>query len=304
MPPTSPEIALENLLTELFESDELRRFLRGLPGGEDLYGALPGGTVARATLMYEAARLLKRRGELEGDFFPVLAKKVPRKRARIAEVAALWNIELPPNGEDHDPAPLERMKILFLASNPTDLGRLALDKEIRGIDERLQLSALRDRFELVSAWAVRPQDLSQQLLNHKPGIVHFSGHGSKDGIYLMGDSDQALRVPTAALASLFRLFANDVRCVVLNACYSKTQAAAIARHIPAVVGMDGLVDDRAGLLFAGGLYQGFGYGRTLAEAVDLGRNAYELRGITVTAPPRIKTRKGVDPSTFVLVPPL
>lgn len=197
-----------------------------------------------------------------------------------------------------------RMKILFLAANPSDTGRLALDKEIRGIRERLQMSELRDRFELVSAWAVRAGDLRQELLTHKPAIVHFAGHGAQEGLILEGQNGSRQRIPSTALASLFGLFTEHVQCVVLNACYSDDQAEAIAQQIPVVVGMKGPVVDRAGVLFADGLFQAIGHGRTIKDAVALGRAAYELEGITATAEPQIKTKAGVNAAAYVIRPPV
>lgn len=198
------------------------------------------------------------------------------------------------------PAAAEKMKILFLAANPIETSRLTLDREFRGIRERLQMAGQRDRFDLDSAWAVRTGDLRQELLNRQPNIVHFSGHATLGGIVLEGRTGGLQRVAGAALASLFSLFTDSVRVVVLNACYSDEQAQAIAEHIPVVVGMVGPVDDEAGVLFAEGFYQALGGGRTVADAVKLGRVAYELEGITVTATPQIRCRDDIDPASFRL----
>ena len=43
---------------------------------------------------------------------------------------------------------------------------------------KIRSAEYRDTLELVSAWAVRPDDLQQLLLQHQPHVVHFSGHGS------------------------------------------------------------------------------------------------------------------------------
>jgi hypothetical protein len=129
----------------------------------------------------------------------------------------------------------ERMTrtILFLASNPTDTGRLRLDKELREIEEGLKRSKERDQFTLVSKFAVRVDDLRRSLLDHSPRIVHFAGHGEgADGILVENDQGQAFQVATDALARLFELCAGHIECVVLNACYSDVQANAIAQYIP------------------------------------------------------------------------
>jgi hypothetical protein len=69
----------------------------------------------------------------------------------------------------------ERIKVLFLATNPTDISsRLRLDKEIREISQKISMGTIRDMFDLVSEWAVRPSDLQQALLRHRPNILHFN----------------------------------------------------------------------------------------------------------------------------------
>ncbi len=98
------------------------------------------------------------------------------------------------------------MRILFLAANPLDLGAgpLQLDKEVRTIEERLRTAELRDKFTLVSHWAVRPADLAEYLLRHSPHIVHFSGHGNAQGaIILEGQNGVAEAVAPQALGGLF-----------------------------------------------------------------------------------------------------
>src|SRR5688572_25741210 len=67
--------------------------------------------------------------------------------------------------------------ILFLAANPADTERLAIDREAHAIHEALERSGHRDRFEFATRWAVGPLDLLRELRKLRPSIVHFSGHG-------------------------------------------------------------------------------------------------------------------------------
>ncbi|HKV39938.1 MAG TPA: hypothetical protein VJX67_12055, partial [Blastocatellia bacterium] len=79
-----------------------------------------------------------------------------------------------------------RTKVLFVESCPGDVHRLRLDEEVREIDSALQRSRRRSRFGLHQKHAVRPKDVLQALLDIAPGIVHFSGHGSAEGLILEG----------------------------------------------------------------------------------------------------------------------
>jgi len=82
-----------------------------------------------------------------------------------------------------------------------------------------------------------------------------------------------------ALAALFEQFSDQVNCVVLNACYSETQANAIANHIDYVIGMNEAINDKAAIAFSIGFYQALGAGRTIEEAYKLGCVQIRLQGI-------------------------
>jgi CHAT domain-containing protein len=105
------------------------------------------------------------------------------------------------------------------------------------------------------------------LLDYKPQIVHFAGHGGGDsGLALENETGEVQFVNAQALAGLFELFANQIECVVLNACYSEVQAAAIVQHIPYVIGMDKAIGDKAAIAFAVSFYDALGAGESVEFA--------------------------------------
>jgi hypothetical protein len=192
---------------------------------------------------------------------------------------------------------MDKIKILFLAANPLGTSPLGLDEEIRAITQKLQAAECRDAIQLISCWAVRPDDLVQALLQHQPHIVHFSGHGSpSQQIILVDEARRPKPVSKAALVSLFRNLQDNIRVVVLNACFSQPQAAAIAQTIDCVVGMSRAIGDRAAIKFAAGFYGAFGFGRSVQEAFNLGKTALMLEGIPEEDTPRLVHRRKVNPS--------
>ena len=200
---------------------------------------------------------------------------------RIIEVvivsSAIATAPFPSNGMP--PTPVVRT-ILILAANPVDTDRLRLDQEVREIEEVLRLAKQRDHFEVKAHWAIRPGDVQQALLDYAPQIVHFCGHGEgPQGLVFADEQGYGQLVSAAALANLFELFSAQVKCVLLNACYSETQAAAIVAHIDAVIGMSQAIGDRAAIEFAVGFYRGLGAGKDVEFAYKLGRNALELQSI-------------------------
>ncbi|OKH44134.1 hypothetical protein NIES2101_28880 [Calothrix sp. HK-06] len=170
--------------------------------------------------------------------------------------------------------------ILLLSANPKGTSQLRLASEMRDIKEGLRLSKNRDLFSINAAEAVRPRDIRRAILTYKPHIIHFSGHGSQEEGLLFEDEAGAVNfVDGSALAGLFELFASQVECVVLNAYYSKYQAAEIARHINYVVGMSQEIQDKAAIEFAVGFYDGLGAGEGYDFAYKLGCNAIQMAGI-------------------------
>lgn len=158
---------------------------------------------------------------------------------------------------------MNRYRILFLAANPSDSEPLRLYEEIRAIDEKIRRAEFGDMFEIVQHWAVRVDEIQEFFLRHSPHIVHFSGHGSTSGeLILQNRSGETHPVSARALSNLFSTLKDNIRCVVLNACYSENQAVAIANHIECVVGMSRAISDEAAVAFASAFYRGLGFGKS------------------------------------------
>jgi hypothetical protein len=144
----------------------------------------------------------------------------------------------------------------------------------------------------------------QALLEERPDVVHFSGHGSPSAeLILLDERGDPKPVSQEALVHLFRTLKDNVRVVVLNACYSCPQAEAIAGTIDCTIGMSRPIGDEAAIVFAGSFYRALGFGRSVHEAFELGRTALLLEGIPEDTTPELLTRKGVDASKLVLIAP-
>lgn len=171
------------------------------------------------------------------------------------------------------------LSILFLAADPTDASRLRLGEEAREIQEKLRL-AIHRNFEFHQSTSVRPADISQALLDTHPQIVHFSGHGTRDGSICIEDGlGQMHPIQPDALAALFEQFKTQVVCVVLNACYSELQARVIAKQIRYVIGMNQAIGDQAAIAFSIGFYQAIAAGRSIEDAYQLGCVQIRLHNI-------------------------
>jgi hypothetical protein len=197
------------------------------------------------------------------------------------------------------------IKILFLGAAPSDQVRMALGREVKEIERSLRESDAGRRFELRPEWAVRPTDLQAIILRHQPQIVHFSGHGSESGELSFEDHAGMTRTaPVEALGRLFGILNCGIRCVVLNACYSATQAEVIQRYVDCVIGMKNTIEDPAAIAFASSFYLGLGHGESVKRAFDLGCIQIELAGIGGADLPALLSRPGVEPDSVTFVPVL
>lgn len=194
-----------------------------------------------------------------------------------------------------NPAKRKKRLILFLAANPKDSTPLRLAEELKEIEAGLRRSQKRDKFQLEQQWAVTVRDMQRAVLDHEPQVVHFSGHGAGEaGLVLQDESGQAYFVETGGLAGLFELFAEQVECVLLNACYSKVQAKAIAQHIPYVIGMSQAVGDTAAREFAVGFYDALGAGKPYEFAYKFGCNSIRMAGIPEHLTPVLLTKSSSE----------
>ncbi len=196
---------------------------------------------------------------------------------------------------------MQTIKALFFAANPADTNRLAIDEEMRAIEQKVRAAEHRDGLVFQSAWAVRPDDLLQLLNQHRPQIVHFSGHGSETGLSFAGDDGQSRVVTAQALMALFTTLKDNIRLVFLNACYSREQAQAIIGSIDCVIGMKAGIRNKAATVFASSFYRAIGFGRSIQDAFDQGKAALLLEGIAAEDIPELLVKDGIDPSQVVLI---
>lgn len=178
-------------------------------------------------------------------------------------------------------AAAKKTKILFFAADTMNQTQLQVHKEVREIEDALIDGDKGEQFELIIERAGTPDDFMQKLLRHRPEIVHFSGHGSREGIFMAEENGDAILVSRDSLASAFRLFREVVGCVVLNACVSLFQAKAIRKYVPAVVGTNANIADRSAITFSKMFYMALADGEDVtyaAEFAKVGANINNLQG--------------------------
>jgi TPR repeat protein len=202
---------------------------------------------------------------------------------------------------------MTRIKILFFAADPLSApaygaDRLMLDEDVRRIREKVRSAEYRDSLDFDFRLAARTDDLVQALTEVCPQVVHFSGHGGKEGLVLVSaDGRHPRRVDAEGLAQLFTAFRGDIRLVVLNACLSLPQARAIANVVGCAIGTRESIPDEAAIAFGSSFYRAIASGSSVQAAFDranaaMGLEHPEARGCT-----ELVVRDDVDPAQLFLI---
>jgi hypothetical protein len=167
-----------------------------------------------------------------------------------------------------------KIKILFCSSNPLGTTRVQVDKEAREIEEKIQLGGYREGFEFLPRGATRRTDLNRQLLQHRPHIVHFSGHGSETGDIILEDDDGNPEPQSKGqLTGLFQALKENIRVIFLNACFTEELARALTEIIDCAIGTPMELDDNYAVVFASQFYLTVASDRDVQTAFEVARSS-------------------------------
>jgi hypothetical protein len=202
---------------------------------------------------------------------------------------------------------MSKVNVLFFAADPLSVDgsriRLQLDKEAREVEEEVVAALNRDNVDIKWYWATRLKDVRRGLLEKKPNIVHFSGHGGSQGLVFDGeDGTGPHHVDAAALEEFFSAYSDQIRVVVLNACHSRPQAEAIAQAIGCAIGTPTGISDAAAITFSAAFYSSIAYGQSVYAAFTQACATLRMKGFAKEEDPQLVVRPGLDASTIVLVP--
>jgi TPR repeat protein len=202
---------------------------------------------------------------------------------------------------------MKKIKVLFFAADPSAVlpggatAALQLGEDVRQISKRIEEDGRQSAVDFDWRLAARPDDIVSALRRTRPQVVHFSGHGNLRGLVFTSADGYGKRVVEGtALRRTFELFPNDIRLVVLSACFSKDQAASIADVVGCAVGTSGGIADEDAIRFDAAFYGYLACGESVKTAFDRASNELELNGVSGTSPELLSGR-GVDPAKLILL---
>lgn len=194
-----------------------------------------------------------------------------------------------------------QVTVMLFASEPRDQERPDLDREIREILARIDEATFGHRIILRPWPAAQAFDLVPGMNRHKPHMVQFSGHGTADGMLMMGPHDRSEPVAADRLIQMLRWTGENLRVVFFNICDSESHARAAAQFADATIGIHGQMPDTPARHFAASLYSGLAFGNSVKRAFH--QACATIGDEPDSAMPQLFFRHGIDPHTVVLVRP-
>lgn len=270
--------------------------------------------VTKQTSLHSVERTEQRARTRDDERRRQTEKSHAREIARLSRPSAqIRFVEVQP------PRP-EPLRVLYVTANPDSVETtfkypdgtiettgnwLRVDQEVRQVKQALRASKFRDLVTIEHLPAATGPDLIQGLNDHRPHVVHFSGHASTLGIHLEKDdgTTDGTGMNFGILASLLGATDEPPRLVVLNACESLEGADDLLQTVPNVIGMSESITDIAAITFATKFYAAIASAQSVASAVAQAKVAMQIAALEDAHLPEIRTRGDIDPSKLILVNP-
>ncbi len=136
-------------------------------------------------------------------------------------------------------------------------------------------------FNLVSHFAIQPNNLLFSLLKHKPNVYlfHFSGQGTEKGIVTKNHNGSVI-INDRDLDELFETLSTEIKidCAIFNRCMSKNIGASVGKYVPYVLGSSNHTTPQDAINFSIGFYEGLALNAKIETCFRLGRTTMRLAG--------------------------
>lgn len=287
-----------------FANDTNRRvFLLGC-GLEQFQGRLPPGLPTNAYCVLLIRTLIDYGSEIvDGVERPILVRLLlclrdhgqvqgnKESRELIDRLLREWlpmgELPRPPEavGTSQPLRPLGgKLTILIVGSSPLNIdpatnqyliAPLDIAEEVSRIEHRLRIDALATKTQVTYKPSLVYSELITYVLQTRPDILHFSGHGMQDGsLVVKNERNEPHFLSPATLVELIRIFQGEIRLVFLNACWSDVLADALiddAPSVDAVIGMQAPIGDESARVFSAAFYEYLARSESVSRAFDLAR---------------------------------
>jgi len=197
----------------------------------------------------------------------------------------------------------KHLTVLYLVANPDETSPLRLDAEVRRVQEAVRGSEFRDNITIQYKPAADLNSLIDGLNDHRPQIVHFSGHGYDGGIATDAGKVGKPKVRTLSFELLAKaLTATDSppKIVVLISCNSSSARKSLLPAAKIVISMRSSVTDIAATAFAPRFYAAIASGQSVKAAFAQGKVAVEAASIREADTPELLHIPEINPAKIFL----
>jgi hypothetical protein len=171
-------------------------------------------------------------------------------------------------------------KILFIAGDRggSQVNQLQIPREYHAIQGSLHACKHRELIALANPILGATRERLAEAYREQPTVVHFAGHGDSRSLSIIQDQGVlASDVPLDAdqFIEVLAAMKENVRLCVLNACASLDLARRLVTEgvVDFAVAWPATVPDSAAIAFSRAFYGALGDGRSIREAVAVGRIA-------------------------------
>lgn len=203
-----------------------------------------------------------------------------------------------------EPEP-EKLRVLYLTASPRtpNLPGLRVDTEVNNVLKALRGAGRKDIVDLLQRPAASIEDMVHGLNDHRPHVVHFSGHAENGLLFDTADplevGDQLVGYDTVARV----LAATDQppTLLVLNACRTVEGVERLKEVAAVVVATNDTVTDASSAIFATHFYGAIAAGQSIGHAVEQAR---AMIALALPDDPNVLTinaADGIDPDKLTLV---
>ncbi len=211
------------------------------------------------------------------------------------------------------------LRMLMAIAAPADRPELAIGEELAHLDRALEELSNSGVLTTVRLEHATLETLDNALLEHRPHVLHFIGHGDfvgDDGVLLLESDRNPGTADTIAgrqLAVLLRNYRDCLRLVFLNSCMGATTStrdpfggvaqSLIRRGIPAVIAMQFPIPDDAAVELSRHFYRYLAAGQPVDAALSSARAFLFARGYPVEWGAPALHMRTPDGRLFDLAPP-
>lgn len=188
---------------------------------------------------------------------------------------------------------LDRQVILFLSASPAARKISCGEEHTHIVEQICYQEGMKEKVEIIPMLNITSDEMSDVIRKWAPNIVHFCGHGEESdpdtpragGLLFISDDHTGTKVMDALM--LGKIFASikernpGLEVVVLNACYSEPQAAAVSKSGIYAIGTSEKIGSPAARKFAVGFYREYFREKNITAGIRYGREKGTTENIDI-----------------------